>query len=95
MNELAGRLGVSATKVSDGHGKWEFVKERGAGTCGVIGNGLNDAMALSIAALGVVVLGPEGAHPRSLQAADLLCASITDALDLLAEPRALAASIRP
>jgi soluble P-type ATPase len=95
LDELAARLGVSATRVSDGHEKLSFVNARGAANCGVIGNGLNDALALRVAALGVVVLGPEGASPRSLQAADLLCGSITDALDMLADPRALSASIRP
>lgn len=95
LDDLAGRLGVSATRVSDGREKLDFVNARGATNCGVIGNGLNDALALRAAALGVVVLGPEGASPHSLQAADLLCGSVTDALDLLADPRALAASIRP
>jgi len=95
LDELATALGVSATRVSDGHEKRTFVNRCGASTCGVIGNGLNDALALRVAALGVVVLGPEGASPRSLEAADLVCASIIDALDLLADPRALSATIRP
>lgn len=38
---------------------------------------------------------PEGASPQSLAAADLMCDSITDALELLADPRALAATLRP
>lgn len=95
LEELASSLQVSATRVSSGQEKLDFVTRRGAGSCGVIGNGLNDAMALRAAALGVVVLGPEGASPRSLVAADLVCRSITDALELLADPRALAATLRP
>lgn len=95
LDELAASLGVSATRISNGHDKLDFVNRRGVATCGVIGNGLNDAMALQAAALAIVVLGPEGAHPRSVQAADLLCATIIDALDLLADPRALSATIRP
>lgn len=95
LDGLAGSLELSASRVSSGHEKLDFVNRCGASSCGVVGNGLNDAMALRAAALGVVVLGPEGASPRSLAAADLLCASITDALDLLADPRAMAATLRP
>lgn len=69
-------------------------KDLGAAHCGVVGNGHNDALALQAAALGAVVLGPEGASPRALQTADVLCASITDALELLADARALAATVR-
>jgi soluble P-type ATPase len=92
---LASSLEVAATRVTSGHEKLEFVNRCGADHCGVIGNGVNDAMALRVAALGVVVLGPEGISPQALQAADVLCGSITDALDLLDDPRALAATIRP
>jgi soluble P-type ATPase len=95
LDGLAVALDVSATRVSDGNQKLDFVDRCGAAACGVIGNGLNDAKALRAAALGVVVLGPEGASPRSIEAADLLCRSIADALDLLADPRALVATIRP
>jgi soluble P-type ATPase len=95
LEDLASLLEVSATRVASGVEKLDFVNRRGADHCGVIGNGVNDAMALQAAALGVVVLGPEGMSPQALQEADVLCASITDALDLLDDPRALAATIRP
>jgi len=93
---LAADLGVDAVRISSGEDKRAFVEARGAGRCcGVLGNGRNDELALRAAALGIVVLGPEGASPRSLLAADVVCASVTDALDLLADPQALAATIRP
>jgi soluble P-type ATPase len=95
LDDLAESLKVHAMRVSDGQEKLDFVNRCGAANCGVVGNGRNDALALKAAALSVVVLGTEGASPRALQAADLLCASITDALDLLNDPRALAATIRP
>lgn len=95
LQALADSLQVEATKVQTGHQKLDFVNQRGPNKCGVIGNGLNDAQALRAAALGVVILGPEGASPRSLQAADLLCAHITDALDLLLDPQAMSATLRP
>jgi soluble P-type ATPase len=95
LDELAAGLSVQATRVSSGTDKLNFVNRVGATGCGVVGNGHNDALALRAAALGIVVLGPEGASPRALAAADVVCASIADALDLLADPRALAATIRP
>ena len=61
----------------------------------VIGNGANDALVLEAAALGIVVLGPEGASSRALRAADIVCSAVTDALDLLLDPTALAATLRP
>ena len=60
----------------------------------VIGNGANDVLVLEGAALGIAVIGPEGASSAALRAADVVCASIVDALDLLLEPRALTATLR-
>ncbi|MFI6743040.1 hypothetical protein ACIBI9_59975 [Nonomuraea sp. NPDC050451] len=61
----------------------------------VVGNGVNDRQALAAAVLGVAVLGPEGASSRALLVADVVCATIIDALDLLLGPRALTATLRP
>jgi soluble P-type ATPase len=95
LDGLGEALSVQATRVNSGTDKLDFANRVGATGCGVVGNGLNDALALRAAALGIVVLGPEGASPRALQEADIVCASIADALGLLADPRALAATIRP
>jgi soluble P-type ATPase len=46
------------------------------------------------AALGIVVIGPEGASSQAIRAADVVCLSILDALNLLLEPRALVATLR-
>jgi hypothetical protein len=45
------------------------------------------------AALGILVIGREGAAVRSLLAADLVVSSIEDALDLLGSPKRLVASL--
>jgi soluble P-type ATPase len=66
----------------------------GAARSAVIGNGANDADVLAAAALGIAIIGPEGASALALSAADLVCHSITAALDLLADPRALTATLR-
>jgi len=65
----------------------------GSMRCVAIGNGNNDASILEEAALGIAVIGPEGASAAALAAADLTCTSVLDALDLLTEPRVLAATL--
>ena len=57
-------------------------------------NGTNDAEMLREAALGIAVIGPEGASGATVAAADLVCRSINDALGLLRDPRVLAATLR-
>jgi soluble P-type ATPase len=49
---------------------------------------------LQAAALGIAVLGPEGLAAEAWQAADVVMASIHDALDLLLHPRRLVATLR-
>lgn len=74
--------------------KARFVRELGASRTVAIGNGMNDEGMLREAALGIAVIGREGAAVRSLLAADLAAPSIEDGLDLLRFPRRLAASLR-
>lgn len=74
--------------------KATFVRALGREQTVAIGNGMNDEGMLREAALGVLVIGREGAAVRSLLAADLVVISIEDALDLLAFPKRLIASLR-
>jgi P-type E1-E2 ATPase len=87
-------LGVQARTVVTGDDKARYVAELGAERCIAIGNGANDAAMLEAAILGIAVLGPEGAASSALRAADVVCASILDALDLLLDERALTATLR-
>ncbi|WP_028571041.1 HAD family hydrolase [Desulfonatronum lacustre] len=59
-----------------------------------MGNGRNDALMLREAALGIALLQEEGAAAHTLAAADVVCSSILDALDLLRHPLRLAATLR-
>ena len=59
-----------------------------------MGNGRNDRLMLDEAALGVVVVQREGAAVETLLAADVVCQSIVDALDLLLNPLRLKATLR-
>jgi soluble P-type ATPase len=87
--------GITAQRVEHGQQKAAIARNLGAQACAAVGNGANDALMLATVALGIAVLGPEGAAPATLQAADVVCPSILVALDLLADPRALAATLRP
>ncbi len=88
-------LGLPATIITGGTSeKADRVRQLGSADVVAIGNGANDAAMLEAAALGIAVLGPEGLAVPALQAADLVVFSITDALDLLLNPRRLVATLR-
>lgn len=74
--------------------KQRFVERLGAEGVVCIGNGRNDRRMLEAAALGIVVVGREGAAGESLRVADIAVASINDALDLLLHPLRLVATLR-
>jgi soluble P-type ATPase len=91
---IAERLAVPARPAATAGEKHAVLCELGAHRCAAIGNGVNDVLMLSAAALGIAVLGAEGASAAALAAADVVCSSVLDALDLLLDPRALAATLR-
>jgi P-type E1-E2 ATPase len=95
LEAIAERLEVTAVRATTGEDKLRILDELGRERCVVVGNGANDALGLEAAALGLAVGGPEGTSTAALRAADLICASIAEALDLLLEPRALSATLRP
>lgn len=74
--------------------KADAVRALGGSSAVAIGNGMNDEGMLREAALGIVVIGSEGAAVRSLLAADVVITSIQDGLDLLRFPKRLVASLR-
>ena len=91
---IAASLGVTATRAAGADEKLAALHQLGASRCVAIGNGANDASMLAEAALGIAVIGPEGASTAAVRAADVVCRSIIEALDLLREPKALAATLR-
>lgn len=92
--DVAPRLGAVTTVIETGADKERIVRDLDAERCVAIGNGANDAKMLAAAAIGIVVLGPEGASGRAVAAADVICGSIVEALDLLLDARALTATLR-
>ena len=94
LADVADALGARSTRIESGEDKRRVVAELGAERCAAVGNGANDEAMLETAALGIAVLGPEGAAAAALRAADVACSSILDALDLLLDERALIATLR-
>jgi P-type E1-E2 ATPase len=93
--ELSSRLGLRIETITTGSDKLDLVRRLGPEKTAAIGNGRNDVPMLEAAALGIAVIGPEGAAAPMLVAADVVCRSITDALDLLLEPATINATLRP
>lgn len=73
--------------------KARIVSELSGGVC-CVGNGFNDMPMFKVAALSIAVLGHEGAWGPLLSKADVVTASIADALDLLLQKGRLAATLR-
>lgn len=96
LEELCAALGgVAANRVASGAEKRALLMEADPRRCAAIGNGANDRALLAGAALGIAVIGPEGASAATVAAADVVCTSVLDALDLLRHPQRLSATLRP
>jgi P-type E1-E2 ATPase len=95
LAETAALLGLEARPTENGEEKRGLVEELGPARCAAVGNGLNDVPMLEAAALAIAIVGPDGASAHAVAAADIVCASIVQALDLLLDERALIATLRP
>ena len=71
-----------------------LLKRLGKGKTICIGNGSNDAAMLKEAAIGICVLGKEGASVRALINSDLVVTDINSALDLILHTDRLIATLR-
>ena len=91
------QVGFAAARITRGHEaeqKADYANRLGASGVVAVGNGRNDADMLHDAAISIAVLGTEGLSVQAFLVADVLAPSITDALDLLLEPRRLVATLR-
>jgi P-type E1-E2 ATPase len=94
LDSIAASLDVEAVRAESAQSKLDLVEMVGAEHTVVVGNGSNDVAALRAAAVGIAILGPEGLSVAAMEAADVVSRTATDALDLLLEPRSLAATLR-
>jgi len=74
--------------------KLDYITRLGPEQTACMGNGRNDRLMLKAASLGVAVILEEGAAAETLIAADVVCKTIIDALELLLEPLRLTATLR-
>jgi P-type E1-E2 ATPase len=92
--QVADHLEATFRRIKTGEDKRAHVEALGAERCIALGNGRNDVPMLRAAALGIAVVGPEGASGAALAVADVATRSIGEALTLLADPTALTATLR-
>src|SRR5579884_1383636 len=96
LESVAARLGVRAQRLTadaaQAPQKAAVVRKLADERVVAIRNGANDAAMLREAALGIIVLGPEGLATAALHEPDVMAASIQDALDLLLSPKRLVAT---
>lgn len=74
--------------------KADYIRALGAHRAVAVGNGANDVEMLKAAALGIAVIGHEGAAFETLAAADVVTHNIFDAIGLLLYPKRLVATLR-
>ena len=91
--ELAG-LPLTVELARNGEAKAELVRTLGPERTAAIGNGRNDVAMVRQATLGIAVLGAEGTAGELIRVADVVTADVNDALDLLADPVRLVATLR-
>lgn len=92
--EIKGRVHILEQGRAGAELKKGFIAALGKDTTVTVGNGTNDTLMLKEAALGIMVLGPEGASGKALQAADVVVTDINHGLEMLLNPKRLVATLR-
>ena len=90
-------LGVHVQVLQSGdqvEAKAAFVRTLGAAHTMAVGNGSNDEGMVREAAVGIAIVGREGASAQAVIAADIVATRVEDALDLLLIPKRLIATLR-
>ncbi|MFH0770764.1 MAG: ATPase P [Candidatus Peregrinibacteria bacterium] len=91
---LAKELGIEFVLTPTGTDKGTIVDQIGAEHCASIGNGLIDLSMVEKACVGIAALQGEGAHRKTLNAADIVVTNVNDALDLFLDENKLIATLR-
>ncbi len=96
-NELRDDCGVNIHCLESGRGdlqKLAFLEKLGREQTVAIGNGCNDALMLKEAAIGICVIGKEGASIDALTSSRIVFLDIRDALDIFLKRNRLIATLR-
>ena len=97
QEEIDRILQVAAIRIppqNQAQAKLDYIEHLGAEGVAAVGNGANDAAMLERAALGILVIGPEGTAAEALLKANVVVSDIRDALELLLFPKRLIATLR-
>lgn len=97
QGEIDARLGVHAEVLTPGQEaeqKAAYVRRLGAGSVAALGQGANDRLMLSEAAVGIAVMCAEGLAVPTLLAADLVVSDTLSGLELLEHPLRITATLR-
>ena len=94
LAELEQEMGLPLHIIVTGEEKMRYVEQLGPAQVIAFGNGMNDVGMLRLAAIGVAILAGEGMAIRAVQAADVLALGPIDAIDLVLNPKRLAATLR-
>lgn len=90
-------LGLKAVRIESRDqvkAKLDYIQRLGPDKVVAVGNGANDSAMLEHAALGIIIVGPEGAAVESLLKAKVAVPDIRAALELLLYPKRLMATLR-
>ncbi len=90
-------LGLRAVRIESQdqiRAKLDYIQRLGVDKVVAVGNGANDSAMLEHAALGIIIIGPEGAAVESLFKAKVVVPDIRAALELLLYPKRLMATLR-
>jgi soluble P-type ATPase len=94
MDKMLGLKAVRIQSENQVKAKLDYVERLGAETVVAIGNGANDSAMLERAALGILIVGPEGSAVKALLKADIVVPDARAALELLLYPKRLMATLR-
>lgn len=85
---------IKVGKEGSANDKGRIVRELGPEKVVAIGNGANDSMMLREAALGIAVIGSEGASAQLIREADIVANNIVDAVGIILHPERMLATLR-
>jgi len=99
LNELAKELDTKYIRINtgiqtDAEAKNKELLKLGKENTAAIGNGNNDMLMLKNAALGILIIGSEGASSKSLMNADVIFTNPIDAINFLLDEKAIIATLR-
>ena len=97
LAKLGDDVSITVHKLESGRGdiqKLDFLERIGREKTAAIGNGCNDVLLLKEAALGICVIGTEGASVEALLASRAVFLNICDALDIFLKKNRMIATLR-